>query len=296
VADRKPKTDPVWADPSVDAMLARVCASDSNVRADQDLDLLARDELRPIRLQLEYVKPELAFSDLGVDHTIVVFGSTRLLDPEVARTRLEQAQAASGSDGNDLAVVRARADLERSRYYEIGRDLGKLVGRWGQGPQDNRLVIVTGGGPGGMEAANRGALEVGAASVGLNITLPREQRPNPYLTPELSFQFRYFALRKLHFMMRARALIVLPGGYGTLDELFETLCLIQTQRRDPLPVVLVGEAFWRRMIDFDFLVEQGMIDPADLSLFEFAETAAEVWDRILRWYEVREQSILEDHE
>ncbi len=144
-----------------------------------------------------------------------------------------------------------------------------------------------------MEAVNRGAYEVGAASVGLNITLPREQQPNPYLTPELSFQFRYFALRKLHFMLRARALVALPGGYGTFDELFETLCLIQTGKRSPLPVILVGERFWRRAVDFDFLVEEGMIDGDDLALFEFAESAQEIWDRILRWYEGRNRSIFD---
>jgi uncharacterized protein (TIGR00730 family) len=275
---------------SVEERRSRIRASGSHLRADRDLALLARTELRPVRLQLEYLKPELAFADLGIGHTIVVFGSTRLPDPEVAQQRLAQAEA----DGeNDERVARARAAVARSRYYEIGRELGRLVGGCGQGPGDNRLVMVTGGGPGAMEAANRGAHEVGAASVGLNITLPREQEPNPYLTPELSFQFRYFALRKLHFMLRARALVALPGGYGTFDELFETLCLIQTRKRAPLPVILVGERFWRRAVDFDFLVEEGMIDAAELDLFEFAETAQEIWDRIVRWYEIRDRSVFD---
>ncbi len=288
---QKRSTDETEVDTSLDDLRARIRASGSHVRADFDLALLARDELRPVRLQLEYLKPELAFADLGVDHTVVVFGGTRLLDPELARERLAEAAAQSGE--NDAGIERARATLARSRYYEIGREFGRLVGRCGRGPGDHRLVVVTGGGPGGMEAANRGAHEVGAASVGLNITLPREQQPNPYLTPELSFQFRYFALRKLHFLLRARALVALPGGYGTIDELFETLCLVQTQRRAPLPVILVGEQFWRRAVDFDFLAEEGMIDADDLSLFEFAETAQEIWDRILRWYEVRSQSIFD---
>jgi uncharacterized protein (TIGR00730 family) len=273
---------------SEDELRDRIHASRSRTRADQDLELLARPELRSVRLQLEYLKPELAFAGLGIEQTVVVFGSTRLLDPESARERLASALAAEGASGNEQAVSRARATLARSRFYEIGRELGQLVGRCGRGPGDNRLVVVTGGGPGGMEAANRGAHEVGAASVGLNITLPREQEPNPYLTPDLSFQFRYFALRKLHFMLRARALVALPGGYGTFDELFEMLCLIQTGKREPLPVILVGEEFWRRAVDFDFLVEEGMIEPSDRELFEFAESAEEVWQKILRWYDERE--------
>jgi uncharacterized protein (TIGR00730 family) len=252
------------------------------------------EELRAVRLQLEYLEPERAFNELGIAHTIVVFGSTRLLDPEVARQRLANAREAARGDEDDEDVARARAALARSRYYEVGRELGRIVGSCGAGPEDHRLVIVTGGGPGGMEAANRGAHEVGAASVGLNITLPREQQPNPYVSPELSFQFRYFGLRKLHFMLRARALVALPGGYGTLDELFETLCLIQTRKREPLPVILVGEQFWRRAVDFDFLVAEGMIDAADLALFEFAETAQEIWERILRWYEARDRSVFND--
>lgn len=271
--------------------LGRILASGSHVRADRDLALLARDELRSVRLQLEYLKPELAFADLGIQHTIVVFGSTRLLDPESARARLAEVEAGAGGDGN--GVAQAQAALARSRYYEVGRELGRIVGGYGHGPADHRLVVVTGGGPGGMEAANRGAYEVGAASVGLNITLPREQQPNSYLTPHLSFQFRYFALRKLHFMLRARALVALPGGYGTFDELFGTLCLVQTRKRAPLPVILVGERFWRRAVDFDFLVEEGMIDAADLDLFEFADTAEEAWDRILQWYEVRDRSLFD---
>jgi uncharacterized protein (TIGR00730 family) len=263
-------------------------------RADQDLALLARPELRPVRLLLEYWKPELGLSDLGIHNTIVVFGSTRLLDPELAQRRLaeaeQQAARAPQDDGAARTLRAARRDLDLSRYYAIGRELGQIVGRAGSGPGDNRLVIVTGGGPGGMEAANRGAYEVGAASIGLNVVLAHPQPPNPYLTPELSFQFRYFALRKLHFMLRACALVALPGGYGTLDEVFETLCLIQTGKRSPLPVVLIGAEFWRRAIDFDFLVEQGMIDEAERRLFSFAESAEETWRTIVDWYEAQDMS------
>lgn len=275
-------------------------AARASRRADQDLELLARPELRAVRLLLEYLKPELALADHSIRHTIVVFGSTRLLEPELARHRLEQAErdaahapdAASASE----ALLTARLALEQSRYYAIGREFGRIVGRCGAGAHDNRLVVVTGGGPGAMEAANRGAHEVHAASVGLNITLPHEQQPNPYQTPALSFQFRYFALRKLHFMLRARALVAFPGGYGTLDEVFETLCLIQTGKRSPLPVVLVGEEFWRSAVDFDFLVERGMIDKTERALFSFAESAQAIWETIVRWYAERGRSVFDDEE
>jgi uncharacterized protein (TIGR00730 family) len=266
-------------------------------RADQDLDFLARAELRPVRLSLEYLKPELGLRDMEVRHSIVVFGSTRLVDPEIAQRTLaeaEQRAERSPGDADTLAALRAaRISAEQSRYYRIGRELGRIVGRSGGGPGDNRLVVVTGGGSGGMEAANRGAHDVGAASVGLNISLPHEQEPNAYLTPELSFQFRYFAIRKLHFMLRARALVALPGGYGTLDELFETLCLIQTGKREALPVVLVGEEFWRRAIDFDFLIERGFIDSDDRALFCFAEDAESTWETIVRWYADRNRSLFD---
>lgn len=262
----------------------------TSARADRDLELLSRPELRPVRLQIEYLKPELAFEDDGIRNTVVVFGSTRLLDPETAQRRLEAALESADEAG----IARARAACERSRYYEVGRELGRIVGRCGTGPGDNRLALMTGGGPGGMEAANRGAFEVGAASIGLNIELPSEQQANPYITPGLGFEFRYFGLRKLHFMMRARALVALPGGYGTFDELFETLCLVQTGKRSPLPVVLVGESFWRRAVDFDFLLEQEMIAPGDLELFSFAESAEAIWERIVAWYDERGRSVFDD--
>jgi uncharacterized protein (TIGR00730 family) len=278
--------------------VARGIASPSPLPADRDLELLARPELRPVRLLLDYWKPELGLSDLGVQHTIVVFGSTRLLDPELAAQRLADAERDASRSSHDAAareaLRRARCAVDQSRYYAIARELGRLVGCCGEGPDDPRLLIVTGGGPGAMEAANRGAHDVGAASIGLNISLPHEQPPNPYLTPELNFSFRYFALRKLHFMQRARALVALPGGYGTFDELFETLCLIQTGKRVPLPVVLVGREFWQRAIDFDFLVERGVLDADELSLFTFAESAGEVWDSIVGWYAERDRSIFDE--
>jgi uncharacterized protein (TIGR00730 family) len=277
---------------------SRATGSGSPRAPDRDLEILARPELRPVRLLLDYWKPELGLADHGVRHTIVVFGSTRLLDPEVAHQRLADAElnaARCPEDETALdALRRARCAADQSRYYAIARELGRLVGCSGDGANDHRLLIVTGGGPGAMEAANRGAHDVGAPSIGLNITLPNEQKPNPYLTPELNFAFRYFALRKLHFMQRARALVALPGGYGTFDELFETLCLIQTGKRAPLPVVLVGREFWQRAVDFEFLVERGVLDARELSLFTFAESASEIWAAILGWYTERGRSIFDE--
>jgi len=292
--------DPVRPIPSQEdaEALARVIASPSRRPADRDLELLARPELRPVRLLLDYWKPELGLSDHGIAHTIVVFGSTRFLDPELAVAQLAEAERSAARLPDDAdaraAVRRARCAVEQSRYYTIARELGRLVGCSGEGARDSRLAIVTGGGPGAMEAANRGAHDVGAKSIGLNIALPDEQPPNPYVTPELSFSFRYFALRKLHFLQRARALVALPGGYGTFDELFETLCLIQTGKRDPLPVVLVGREFWQRAIDFDFLLERGVLDAGDLSLFTFAESAEEIWASIVGWYTDRGRSLFDE--
>jgi uncharacterized protein (TIGR00730 family) len=283
--------DPDDSPPSPEAPenLRQILASATHRRADQDLEFLAGDELRGVRLELEFLKPDLAFADLGIRHTVVVFGSTRVVEPRAARRVLAQARARVERDPDDPHLARelavAKRLLARSRYYQVAREFGRLVARAGYGPTDYRLVVMTGGGPGLMEAANRGAHESGAPTVGLNITLPREQLPNPYLTPQLSFQFRYFALRKMHFMLRARALVAFPGGYGTFDELFETLCLIQTRKRERLPVILVGEEFWQQAVDFDFLVSEGMIDPEDARLFEFAETAEEIWNAICRWYD-----------
>jgi uncharacterized protein (TIGR00730 family) len=181
-----------------------------------------------------------------------------------------------------------------SHYYQVAREVGRLVAESGEGPGDRRLVVVTGGGPGVMEAANRGADEAGAETVGLNIDLPHEQYPNPYITPDLCFRFHYFALRKMHFLLRARALVAFPGGFGTLDELLDTLTLVQTRKIQPLPVVLVGEKYWRRVLDVEFLVDEGMIDPEDRDLFWFAETAEDVWQGILAWYAANGQPLFGD--
>lgn len=271
------------------AAVKRIVDSPTYRRSDRDVDFLQRDALRPSRLQLEFLKPELLLTEAGVQTTIVVFGGTRFPEPSVARRKLEEARRALArrpADRERLRKLRvAERILENSRYYDVARELGRLVGLSGRGPADCKLVVITGGGPGLMEAANRGAHDVGARSVGLNITLPEEQYPNPYITPELCFQFRYFALRKMHFLLRARALVAFPGGYGTLDELFETLTLIQTGKVRPLPVVLVGKNYWKRAFDVEFLAGEGAIDLEDTRLFRYAEKAKEIWNHIQRWYD-----------
>jgi uncharacterized protein (TIGR00730 family) len=264
--------------------LKRILDSPSYLKAYEDLDFFKRDELRPVRLQLELLKPELIQQDNDISSTIVVFGSARLRDPQSAADELERCRARAAADRSDAnaaaAVARAERMLENSRYYEQAREFGRIVSSVCQVAGRREFVIVTGGGPGIMEAANRGAHEAEAKSIGLNITLPYEQLPNPYVTPELCFKFHYFAIRKMHFLMRARALVAFPGGFGTFDELFETLTLIQTGKVEPVPVVLFGRKFWDRAVDFQALVEEGMISQGDLDLFTYTETAAEAWEII----------------
>ena len=224
------------------------------------LDIPADALRRAERLAHGYLKTELVMREHGIQHTIVVFGGTRIADSEHL----------SNPDATD--------------YYGIARDFGAIVGRSGQGPDDCGLTLMTGGGPGIMEAANRGASDVGAKSIGLNIRLPHEQVPNRYVSKGLSFNFRYFAIRKLHFLLRAKALVVFPGGFGTMDELFETLNLVQCRRIEPLPVVLVGREFWQRAVNLEFLAAEGLIDPEDRQLYWYAETAEQIWHGIVGWY------------
>ena len=247
----------------------------------QDPDFLLRDELRPVRLQLELLKPELILQEQHIESTVVVYGSARIKDPETAETLLVSALAEYNRSKDDplsaKKLASARRTLENSRYYDEARKLGHLIST---NTGKDQLVLVTGGGPGIMEAANRGAHEAGMPSIGMNIVLPHEQAPNSYITPDLNFQFHYFAVRKMHLLMRAKSLVAFPGGFGTLDELFETLTLIQTQKVQPIPVLLFGQAFWKRIINFDALVEEGTISNKDLDLFEYVETAEEAWGKI----------------
>lgn len=279
---------PVEEDPDAPARLRAILASASYRTADDDAAFLARDEARGIRLQLDYLKPQRLLEEHGIHHTIVVFGSSRICEPQRAARRVDDltAAVAKAPDDRDLArqLAVAKRVLAKSRYYDVARAFGRLVGKSDRRRGQHRLVVTTGGGPGIMEAANRGAYDAGAHTVGLNILLPREQFPNPYVTPDLCFRFHYFALRKLHLLLRATALVAFPGGYGTFDELFELLTLTQTRTIKPMPIVLVGEEYWRGAIDFDYLVDEGVIDPEDRDLFWFAETAEEIWDGILAWH------------
>jgi len=277
---------PAEEDPDALRRVQALLASPGYRLADADVEFLSEAEARGPRLQLDYLKAQLELDKHGIEHTIVVFGSTRIPEPNAARRNVDALRAALVAGNPDAAkpLQIAQRVLDNSRYYDVARELGQKVGAAGDGPRDCRMVIMTGGGPGMMEAANRGAFDVGAKNVGLNIDLPHEQYPNPYITPDLCFRFHYFALRKLHFLLRAKALVVFPGGYGTCDELFETLALIQTRKIAPLPVVLVGEQFWRRAFDVDFMIAEGVIDAEDAELFWYAETADEIWHGILEWH------------
>jgi len=237
-----------------------------------DTEFLLREELRPVRMQLELLKPEMVQSEHGIRSTIVIFGSARIQPPDAAMLRLEAARA----EGDAAAIKRAEMGVSMSRFYDEARRFAAIVTAKSR-ELEAPVYVVTGGGPGIMEAGNRGAHEIGGKSIGLNIVLPHEQAPNPYITPELCFQFHYFALRKMHFVMRSIALVCFPGGFGTLDELFETMTLTQTGKSRKRPILLFGREFWTRLIDFDWLIETGMISPGDVNLFRFVETAEEAW-------------------
>jgi uncharacterized protein (TIGR00730 family) len=266
-----------------------IMAHPSYRQADHDVDFLNLNETRTVRLQIDYLKPELLLEQHGVLHTIVVFGSTRLEEPQAAHREVDRLNALLSLQPNNGETQRLLGIAERiatrSHYYDVARELGKLIGNSGSSPGDCRVTLITGGGPGIMEAANRGAFDAGAKSIGLNITLPHEQFPNPYITPELCFRFHYFAMRKLHFLLRAKALIAFPGGYGTLDELFEALTLIQTNKVARIPVVLVGQEYWQQLINFNFLVSEGMVAAEDRDLFVYAETAEQAWQHVLQWHQ-----------
>ncbi|MDO9583326.1 MAG: TIGR00730 family Rossman fold protein [Desulfomicrobium sp.] len=257
------------------------CQSESYRLAFQDQNFLLREELRPVRLQLELLKPELALQEQQIESTIVIYGSARIVDPETAATRLEKVLEGLKKNPDDYLLKqelgKARAAVASSRYYEEARKLGRIIS---ENVEKYKHVVITGGGFGIMGAANQGAHDVGAKSIGMNIVLPFEQEPNPYITPELSFQFHYFAIRKMHLLMRAKALVAFPGGFGTMDELFEALTLIQTCKVKPIPVLLFGRRFWRKVVNFEALVEEGTISPEDLNIFQYVSTAEEAWEII----------------
>ncbi|GAB1387718.1 LOG family protein [Melaminivora sp.] len=270
-----------WAELHNYAVAGNPLHADSYRLAFTDPEFMLRRETRGIRFQLELLKPDLGQSAQGIESTIVVYGSARFLAPEEAQEQLTQARAS----GDAERIAQAERAQRNAGYYDAARRFAALVAGYSQSrPPAERLYICTGGGPGIMEAANRGAHEVGAPNIGLNITLPHEQNGNRYITPSLSYKFHYFALRKMHFMMRAKALVVFPGGFGTMDELFEVLTLVQTTKAKPVPIVLFGSAFWRAVVNFEVMLEHGTISRADLSLFHITDDPAQAWQLIRDFY------------
>lgn len=253
-------------------------ASEAYKLAFQDTDFLLREDLRPVRFQLELLKPELLLDEAKIESTLVIYGSARIPEPD-------QADGLEAAATDDVSRNIARRLKAKARYYDEARKLARLASQVPVDANgDRNFVVCSGGGPSIMEAANRGAADEGRESIGLNIVLPHEQAPNRYVTPSLSFQFHYFALRKMHFLLRARAVAVFPGGFGTFDEMFELLTLIQTGKIKPIPIVLFGKQFWNRVVDFEALVEEGVISARDLKLFTFVEHAEEAWDVIQSFY------------
>jgi uncharacterized protein (TIGR00730 family) len=274
----------VALDAAAERNLEAIFKSSSYRLAELDTEFLARPELRPVRMQLELLKPEMALKQAHVHSTIVLFGGTQILERSLAEARVERAQAALAANPGHVparrGLERAQKLAAKSHYYDAAREFSRLVSESYQVDGECNYVVVTGGGPGIMEAGNRGAFDVGAKSIGLNITLPAEQRPNAYITPELCFQFHYFALRKMHFVMRAKALVVFPGGFGTLDELFEVLTLRQTERMQAIPIIMYGSQYWQRVIDFQFLADEGVIADEHLQLVQYADTPQAAWQII----------------
>ena len=263
------------------SQLAEETSADSYRFAFDDQAFLARRETLGLRFQLELLKPEILLHEHGVDHTITVFGSTRFVSCQSAR---EMESSASTRE----EIAEAKNALLHCQYYDSARQFGVIVAAYNatQTTDQNKLHVATGGGPGIMEAANRGAFEAGDKTIGFNISLPREQEPNGYITPGLSFRFHYFAIRKMHFMLRARAIVVYPGGFGSMNELFEVLTLMQTKKVERFPIILVGKDFWQKLINFDQMLSLGVIDRADMVLMHFVETAEEAWDVIRDWYQL----------
>jgi uncharacterized protein (TIGR00730 family) len=270
-----------WAELQAHADHGNLLEADAYRLAFSDPEFLLRRETRGIRFQLEMLKPDLEQSAQGIENTVVVFGSARFPPPEVARMSLDQAT----SGGNAHAIAQAQRDVRNAGHYDQARLFARLVAQFSNAqPAAQKLFIATGGGPGIMEAANRGAHEMGAPTVGLNIALPHEQSANPYVTPSLNFKFHYFALRKMHFMMRAKALVAFPGGFGTLDELFEVITLVQTRKAKPVPIVLHGKDYWQRLFNMEVLIDEGAISPEDLKLMSYVDSPEEAWAVIREFY------------
>ena len=270
-----------WAEIQSHSDQGNPLEADAYRLAFSDPEFLLRRETRGIRFQLEMLKPDLGQAEQGIESTVVVFGSARFPAPEQAQEALLQAER--GGDAQALLV--AQRQVRNAHYYDQARRFAQLVATYSADkPSSERLFIATGGGPGIMEAANRGAHEMGALTVGLNIALPHEQQGNPYVTPSLSFKFHYFALRKMHFMMRAKALVAFPGGFGTLDELFEVITLVQTGKAKPVPIVLFGTSYWKRLFNFEVLLEEGAVSPEDLKLFTYVDEPQAAWDFIRTFY------------
>ncbi|GKS73756.1 TIGR00730 family Rossman fold protein [Acidovorax sp. SUPP950] len=272
-----------WAELNNHAVNGNPLHADAYRLAFADPEFLLRRETRGIRFQLEMLKPDLGQTAQGIENTVVVYGSARFIAPDEAEQQLADAEAS----GDDSRIARARLAVRNARYYDLARQFARVVAEHSEQQQPaDRIYVCTGGGPGIMEAANRGAHDVGALNVGLNIALPHEQSGNRFISPSLSYKFHYFALRKMHFMMRAKALVAFPGGFGTLDELFEVLTLVQTGKAKPVPIVLFGTDFWKKLVNFDALVEQGTISAADLNLFHYTDDPQEAWNIIKAFYKL----------
>ncbi len=271
-----------------DERIQAILTAPSYRLVEEDTEFLARDELRPVRMQLELLKPEIFFSEQNIHSTIVVFGGTQIVERSTAERRLRRAEEALKAFPNNASLARevevAKRILSKASYYDKAREFARIVATESKSESNHQYVIVTGGGPGIMEAANRGAYEAGAQSIGLNITLPTEQKPNPYITPGLCFQFHYFALRKMHFLLRAQGLVIFPGGFGTLDELLDALTLRQTDRMQEIPIILFGRDYWDRVVDFHFLADEGAIQDRHLELIQYTDEPREAWEMIRRFH------------
>ncbi len=276
-------------DISLEQRLQEIIGHPSYRPAFLDTDFIRREDLRPLRFELELLKPEITLTERGIRSTVVVFGGTQIIEEHAAQARVDKARGDAEADPGNAKLQRVAHRAERiaakAHYYDECRQFSRMVSEHNKKYGDGELVVVTGGGPGIMEAANRGAFDVNSPTMGLNITLPFEQVPNPYITPGLCFQFNYFAIRKMHFLLRAKALVCFPGGYGTLDELFTTLTLRQTERMQEIPIILYGTQYWRRAIDLEFLADEGVIRDEHLDLFNYADAPQQAWKIIAEFHQ-----------